>query len=123
MSSYNLETSSGLHAFSMDGIWYAFLPALAKVVGKVNGTISVLLGRHPSLQPAETDPQILLASKANMPAEWQRLVQTYSIARVSITPGGEYKRKKQGPPINLTLYRWKFVLKLYVTTPAILIPL
>jgi hypothetical protein len=97
MSSYNLETASGLHAFNMEGEWYVFLPALAKVVDTSNGNISVLLGRHASLQPGEGDSPIILASKAKMPAEWQRLVQTYSIARVSITPGGEYKRKKQAP--------------------------
>jgi hypothetical protein len=112
MSSYNLETASGLHAFDMEGEWYVFLPALAKVVNKSNGNISVLLGRHASLHPSETDPQILLASKANMPAEWKRLVQTYSIARVSITPGGEHKRKKQGGPINLTLYPLEVCVKI-----------
>ena len=74
---YSLEAASGLHAFDMEGEWYVFLPALAKVVGKTNGNISVLLGRHESLKPAKTDPQILLASKAKMPAEWQRLVNTY----------------------------------------------
>ena len=47
-----------------------------------------------------------------MPAEWQRLVQTYLIARVSITPGGEYKRKKQGAPINLTLYPFEVCVKI-----------
>ena len=101
MCSYNWETAGGLHAFNMEGEWYVFLPALAKVVGTSSNNFKGLLDRHASLEPGERDSPIIRASKAKTPAEWQRLVQTYSIVRVSITPGGEYKRKKQALPIPL----------------------
>ena len=112
MSSYDVEPAGGLHAFNMEGEWYVFLPALAKVVNKVNGTISVLLGRHASLQPGEGDPQVILASRTEVPAEWQRLLKTYEIVKVRMTPSGEYKRKKGRPPPNLTLYPLEVCVKI-----------
>jgi hypothetical protein len=101
---YSLKTAGGLHAFDMEGEWYVFLPALAKVVDTSNGNISVLLNRHESLQPGEREPQVLRASKAEMPAEWQRLVKTYAIVKPELASGGEYKRSKVRSPLNLTLY-------------------
>jgi hypothetical protein len=112
MSSYDVEPAGGLHAFNMEGEWYVFLPALAKVVNKVNGTISVLLGRHASLQPRKGDPQVILASRAGVPTEWPRLLKTYEKVKVQIATGGEYKRKKVRPPPNLTLYPLEVCVKI-----------
>jgi hypothetical protein len=109
---YSLETASGLHAFNMEGEYYVFLPALAQVVNTSTGNISVLLGRHPSLKPGEGDPQIVLASNAEMPTEWQRLVKTFQIVKVKLASGGEYKRKKLRAPQNLTLYPLKVCLNI-----------
>ena len=101
---YSLRTAGGLQAFDMGGQWYVFLPALAKVVDKVNGTISVLLKRHVSLQPGEGDSPVIIASRTETPVEWNRLVTTYTKAKVLIASGGELKRKRAGPPHNLTIY-------------------
>ena len=101
---YSLRTAGGLEAFDMGGQWYVFLPALAKVADKVNGTISVLLKRHVSLQPSEGDSPVIIASKTETPVEWDRLVPTYVQVKVLIASGGELKRKRPGPPHNLTIY-------------------
>ncbi len=109
---YGLEAASGLYAFDMEGEWYVFLPALAKVVDTSNGNISVLLNRHAILQAGERAPQVIHASKAKMPAEWHRLVKTYDEVKTQLASGGEYKRIKVRPPLNLTLYPLEVCVKL-----------
>jgi hypothetical protein len=101
-SEYFLEAAGGLQSFNIAGEWYVFLSALAKVVDKSNGNISVLLGRHSSL--SDGAPPVLLASRTKMQAVWPRLLQTYEVVTAKISAGGEYKRKKVRPPNNLTLY-------------------
>jgi hypothetical protein len=93
---YCLKEAGGLQAFDMGGQWYVFLPALAKVIDKVPGNMSVLLKRkqNASLQPGQGDPQVIQASNAGMPAESKRLVNTYSTVQAKLASGGEYKRKE-----------------------------
>ncbi len=91
---------------------YVFLPALAKVVETSNGNISVLLNRHASLQAGEGEPQLIRASKAEMPVEWNRLLKTYDEVKPQLASGGEYKRIKVRPPLNLTLYPLEVCVKL-----------
>jgi hypothetical protein len=111
---YCLKEAGGLQAFDMGGQWYVFLPALAKVIDKVPENMSVLLKRkkNASLQPGQGDPQVILASNAGMPAEWKRLVNTYSTVQAKLASGGEYKRKKLRAPPNLTLYPLKTCVKI-----------
>ena len=100
MSSYDLETEGGLNAFNMEGEWYVFLPALAKVVNTSNGNISVFLGRHPSLQPGGGDPQVILASRTEVPAEWQRLLKTYEMGKEQIAPRWSKRKKVRPVPVG-----------------------
>jgi hypothetical protein len=101
MREYILERAGGLHAFNMNDDWYVFLPALASVVNKTTGNISVLLNRHPEL--TEGALPRLPATPAAFPLDaWTQLVKTYQAVTLQMGPGPRKKRKRS--PLNLALY-------------------
>ena len=99
---YVTVTAGGLHAFNMNGEWYVFLSALAKVVEKTNGNISVLLGRNEHL--TDGAPPVRHMKRSEIPVAWSQLLNTYNTVTGKLASGGEYKRKKVRAPQNLTLY-------------------